>query len=183
MKILKLSSLLLIFITLAGCAGSSAENTASDPRSMNQIWSDNNIDFEVAGLSNKPPYRGNVSITASSFEGTVILMGQSRTQELLTEFETQARKVKGVKTIHNQVRIKAPLSVGNVSQDSWITTKVKSALLTKSELSGANVKVITEDGEVFLLGYVSQEHAEIATEVARNVSGVKKVVRAFQYSN
>ncbi|CAH8242325.1 hypothetical protein VAEKB19_650001 [Vibrio aestuarianus] len=41
--------------------------------------------------------------------------------------------------------------------------------------------MITEDREVFLLGYVSAEHAELATEIARNISGVKQVIKAFQY--
>ena len=58
---------------------------------------------------------------------------------------------------------------------------MKSALLANSELNGIKVKVITEDSEVFLLGLVSREHADIATEVARNISGVKQVIRAFEY--
>jgi osmotically-inducible protein OsmY len=106
-------------------------------------------------------------------------MGQANSEQLKQEFESQARKIKGVKNVHNQLRIKPPLSVGEISHDSWITTKVKSALLANSELNGVKIKVITEDKEVFLLGYVSQQHADIATEVARNISGVKQVVRAF----
>jgi osmotically-inducible protein OsmY len=60
---------------------------------------------------------------------------------------------------------------------------VKSALLAKSELNGVKVSVITEDNEVYLLGYVSREHADIAAEVARNISGVKQVIKAFQYGD
>ncbi|GAL24025.1 21 kDa hemolysin precursor [Vibrio variabilis] len=88
----------------------------------------------------------------------------------------------GVKRVYNQIRIKQPLSFTQISNDSWLTTKVKSALLTDERLNGVKVKVITEDSEVFLLGYVSKEHADVATELARNVSGVKQVIRAFQFS-
>lgn len=185
MNWLKPLLLSLLLLNLTGCAGlfvAGAATTAAiviDPRTTQEIWNDNNIEFEVAGIGNKPPFRGNARITASSYNGTVVLMGQANSDQLKQEFESQARKIKGVKNIHNQLRVKAPLSVGEISHDSWITTKVKSALLANSELNGVKIKVITEDKEVFLLGYVSQQHADIATELARNISGVKQVVRAF----
>jgi osmotically-inducible protein OsmY len=159
-----------------------AATTASiviDPRTTQEIWNDNNIEFEVAGIGNKAPFRGNARVTASSYDGTVILVGQANTEALKRDLESQTRKIKGVNNVHNQLRVKQPLSMGEISHDSWITTKVKSALLANSDLSGVKIKVITEDREVFLLGYVSQQHADIATDVARNISGVKQVVRAF----
>ncbi|MGF1722171.1 BON domain-containing protein [Vibrio kyushuensis] len=180
--------IILTMLSLTGCAGlsspgSTQDSVIADSRTTKDKWNDSNIEFEVAGLGNKSPFRGEVRITASSYNGTVVLIGQAKTQNQLDSFIEQAQKIKGVDTIHNQIRIKEPLSVTAMSSDGWITTKVKSALLTKSELSGVTVKVITEDKEVFLLGYVSQEHADIATEVARNISGVKQVVRAFQYGD
>ncbi|MEF2975532.1 BON domain-containing protein, partial [Pseudomonas aeruginosa] len=87
--------------------------------------------------------------------GSVVLMGQATTDAERRAFENQAKDVAGVESIHNQVRVKQPLSISAISNDSWITTKVKSALLAKSELNGIKVKVITEDSEVFLLGLVS----------------------------
>tara|TARA_Y100001960_G_scaffold118279_2_gene126575 strand:+ start:32 stop:460 length:429 start_codon:yes stop_codon:yes gene_type:complete len=110
-------------------------------------------------------------------------MGQAPTQDLINEFENKAREVKGVKNIHNQIKQKEPLSVTQISNDSWITTKVKSALLTDSELNGVKVKVITEDSDVFLFGYVTPAQSERATEIARNISGVKQVVKGFQYGD
>lgn len=186
MKPFKLLSLICASLLLSGCAGlfvAGAATTASiviDPRSTQEIWNDNNIEFEVAGIGNKAPFKTNARVSASSHTGTVVLMGQANTDQLRRELESRIREVKGVKEVHNQIRVKAPLSLGEVSNDSWITTKVKSSLLAKAELNGVKIKVITEDKEVFLLGYVSQEHADIAVDVARNISGVKQVVRAFQ---
>ncbi|MGF1753232.1 BON domain-containing protein [Vibrio makurazakiensis] len=187
MRLVKLVSLALLAASLSGCAGlfiAGAATTASivtDTRSTQEIWNDNNIEFEVAALGNKPPYRGNVRITANSYRGTVVLMGQASTDQERRSFASKAKEVQGVTEVHNQVRVLEPLAVSAISKDSWITTKVKSALLTKSELNGIKIKVITENQEVFLLGLVTQEQAEIATEVARNISGVKQVIRAFQY--
>lgn len=189
MKTLRLFAVVAMLMTLSGCAGlfiagaATTVNIATDPRTTQEIWRDSNLQLEITGLSNKAPYQNQMRITANSYRGTVILIGQSRTAELLEQFIAQVQQIKGVKELHNQVNIKAPLSLGEVSNDSWITTKVKSALLAKSELNGVKVSVITEDREVYILGYVSREHANIATEVARNISGVKQVIRAFQYAD
>ncbi|MCG9556849.1 hemolysin [Vibrio kanaloae] len=189
MKLFKLISVSLLTLSLSGCAGlfiagaATTANLVTDTRTTKEIWNDNNIEFEVAAITNKQPYRGNVRITASSYRGSVVLMGQATTDAERRAFENQAKDVAGVESIHNQVRVKQPLSISAISNDSWITTKVKSALLAKSELNGIKVKVITEDSEVFLLGLVSREHANIATEVARNISGVKQVIRAFEYGD
>lgn len=185
--LLKLISVSLLTLSLSGCAGifiagaATTANIVTDTRTTKEIWNDNNIEFEVAAITNKQPYRGSVRVTASSYRGSLVLMGQATTDAERRSFESQAKDVPGVETIHNQIRVKEPLSVSAISKDSWITTKVKSALLANSELNGIKVKVITEDSEVFLLGLVSREHADIATEVARNISGVKQVIRAFEY--
>ncbi|HAS6348235.1 TPA: BON domain-containing protein [Vibrio vulnificus] len=179
--------IILATVGLSGCAGlfiAGAATTATivtDTRTTKEIWLDNNIEFEIAAIGNKAPYRGKVRIVASSYNGTVVLMGQASTVEERSGFEQQARGIKGVQVLHNQVKVKAPLNVSQISNDSWITTKVKSALLTDESLNSVKIKVITEDADVFLFGYVNSQQAEKATEIARNISGVKQVVRAFQY--
>lgn len=179
--------ILLTALSLSGCAGlfiagaATTANIVTDTRSTKQIWQDNNIEFEVAAIGNKAPFKGEVRVVASSYNGTVVLMGQAPTQDLIHALERRAREVSGVKVIHNQIKQKEPLTVTQISNDSWITTKVKSALLTDSELNGVKVKVITEDGDVFLFGYVTPEQSERATEIARNISGVKQVIKGFQY--
>ncbi|WP_050917888.1 BON domain-containing protein [Vibrio campbellii] len=176
-------------LSMSGCAGlfiagaATTANIVTDTRTTKEIWQDNNIEFEVAAIGNKAPFKGKARVVASSYNGTVVLMGQAPTQDLINEFENKAREVKGVKNIHNQIKQKEPLSVTQISNDSWITTKVKSALLTDSELNGVKVKVITEDSDVFLFGYVTPEQSERATEIARNISGVKQVVKGFQYGD
>ncbi|MGR5351787.1 BON domain-containing protein [Vibrio sp. DNB22_12_1] len=174
-------------LNMSGCAGlfiagaATTANIVTDTRSTKQIWQDNNIEFEVAAIGNKAPFKGKVRVVASSYNGTVVLMGQAPTQEWNNELERRAREVEGVKNVHNQIKLKEPLTVTQISNDSWITTKVKSSLLTDSELNGIKVKVITEDSEVFLFGYVTPAQGERAIEIARNISGVKQVIKGFQY--
>ncbi len=179
--------ILLTVLNLSGCAGlfvagaATTANIVTDTRTTKQIWQDNNIEFEVAAMGNKPPFKGNSRVLANSYNGTVVLMGQARTQALINDLSNRTRQLAGVKVIHNQVKAKEPLSVTQISNDSWITTKVKSALLTDEQLTGTKIKVITEDREVFLFGYVTRQQGERATDIARHIIGVKQVIKGFQY--
>ena len=181
--------ILFTALSLSGCAGlfiagaATTANIVTDTRTPKEIWQDNNIEFEVAAMSNKAPFAGQTRIVASSYNGTLVLMGQAPTQMLINDFENQVRDLNGVNNIHNQIKQMEPLGLTQISNDSWITTKVKSALLTDGELNGTKVKVITEDGDVFLFGYVSPAQGDRAVEIARNISGVKQVIKGFQYGD
>ncbi len=84
--------------------------------------------------------------------------------------------------VYNEIRIGEKIGVAQISEDSWITTKIKSKLLVNAEVKTTEVKVITENGEVFLMGNLSETQANAAAEVARNVSGVKKVIKVITYA-
>ena len=68
---------------------------------------------------------------------------------------------------------------GEAMSDTWITTKVKTRMLKDKALDVTRIKVITENGEVFLLGVVSRDQADLAVDIARNTAGVRKVVKVF----
>ncbi|MHA2938489.1 BON domain-containing protein [Vibrio sp. RC27] len=189
MKNLTLLVTLSLVVMLSGCVGlfvagaATTVNIATDPRTSQEIWDDNYIEAEVTGLIKKPPYRGKSRILSSSFRGTVVLMGQIVDSSMLVALEENIKKIKGVEQVHDQIRVKTPLTTQEIANDTWITTKIKSEVLTHKDLNGVKIKVITEDKEVFLFGYVSREHANIASEVARNIEGVKQVILAFQYAD
>lgn len=180
-------AIILSALLLNGCAGlfiagaTTGVNVATDPRITQEIVKDNNIALEIVGLGNKAQFDKVLRVSANSDRGIVVLIGQATTQQLSDDFEKEVSKLNGVKKIHNQIRIKPPIGIAQSSQDSWITTRVKSSLLADTKLNGIKVKVITEDGEVFLMGYISRENADIAADLARNVPNVKQVIKAFQY--
>ncbi|MDF5570671.1 BON domain-containing protein, partial [Vibrio parahaemolyticus] len=95
--------ILLTALSLSGCAGlfiagaATTANIVTDTRTTKQIWQDNNIEFEVAAIGNKAPFKGEVRVVASSYNGTVVLMGQAPTQDLILALERRAREVSGVK--------------------------------------------------------------------------------------
>ena len=84
--------------------------------------------------------------------------------------------------IHNQIRVGNPTSFTTRSNDTWITTKVKGRMLNEKALDVTRIKVVTENGEVFLLGLVDRTQADLAVEIARNTAGVRKVIKMFEYT-
>jgi len=125
--------------------------------------------------------RGRAHIAIATFNYVVLMVGQAETPELRDRAYNLVSRVKYVRRVYNEVSIGKPTPTGKRASDTWITTKVKSAMLTKSGLSSSQIKVVTENGVVYLMGLVSPQQAALAVEAARRVNGVTKVVKVFQY--
>ena len=111
----------------------------------------------------------------------MLLTGQVRDQQQRDRASEQARKTANIKRIHNELQIAAPTSMQDRRQDTWLTTKVKSALAQHASLNALNVKVVTENSTVYLMGLVSQTEGRDAATTAQQVDGVKGVIKVFEY--
>jgi osmotically-inducible protein OsmY len=89
-------------------------------------------------------------------------------------------RIAKVRHVYNEIEIRAPLSAVQVSTDGLTTTKVKSKLLTIRDLKSSSVKVVTENGVVYLMGLLDQATGDAVAEVVAGVSGVQKVVKLFE---
>ncbi len=116
-----------------------------------------------------------------SFNGTVLLIGQVPETRLKPVATTIARGVEHVKQVYNELAVGPVADLLAQSNDSWLTSKVKSGLISSSDVVADRVKVYTEMGTVYLMGIVTPEEADAAVNVARNTSGVQKVVKVFEY--
>lgn len=127
-----------------------------------------------------PAFEGaNVSVT--SFNGIVLLTGQVPTEELRMQAGGVAQKVRGVRRVHNELQVAGVTSGIIRSNDAWLTAKVKTAFVTYKNVDGSRIKVVTENGVVYLMGLVTNGEAQAAVNVARNVSGVQRIVKIFEY--
>ena len=90
-------------------------------------------------------------------------------------------EVRYIKRIHNELTIEPNTGFSKRSNDTWITTRIKSKMLFSSVVDPSAVKVVTEEGVVYLMGLVDQATADAAVDMARNTNGVQKVVRIFEY--
>ena len=85
--------------------------------------------------------------------------------------------------VHNELAVAGPTSMISRTNDSWLTTKIKSALAAEEDTDATRIKVVTENGVVFLLGLLSRAEADAAVAVTRDIQGVQKIVKLFEYMN
>jgi osmotically-inducible protein OsmY len=154
----------------------------SDRRTFSKQIDDHSIEFIAHNelLKNKA-LADNTNINIVSVNGIVLVVGQAPNTYLRDLVIKTINKTPDIVSIHNQVRIAAVTSITRQSNDVWLTSKVKSTLLASGEVNGKDVKVVTENAEVFLLGLVSVKEADIVVEIVRNISGVDRVIKAFEY--
>lgn len=172
-------------IFVAGAAaGAAAIAIVYDHRTFQNSLQDtqvsNKINHQISGV---PALRNECNIDVTSFNRVVLLTGQCPSAEWKQEAEQIAQSTPNVSRVYNQIAIQGPTSSLTRTSDAWITTKIKSLMLADDNLKSSSIKVVTQNGDVFLMGIVKREQADIAVDIARQVSGVQKVVKIFQYSN
>ncbi|MBQ0718678.1 MAG: BON domain-containing protein [Gammaproteobacteria bacterium] len=127
------------------------------------------------------PQLASSHINISTYNKVVLLTGEVGSSELRTLAGTTARNYPSVRQVYNELKLQGSSSLLARTNDSWLTTKVKSKLLANNEIASGQIEVVTEGGIVYLMGVVSHTAADRATAVASNTGGVIKVVRVFEY--
>lgn len=185
----KLCLFLLSSILLQGCAGGliviagTAVAVTSDERSISTQIDDDNISLAALDkITNLDLNHRDMRINLITNNGYLLVIGQVNNDAEKQIIERQLNTLKNVKEVYNELRVKRPIGFTQQSQDSWITTKAKSQLTAHEDVNSFKIKVVTEDGELFLIGQVDKKTADTATNVARKISGVKRVNRVFQIS-
>jgi len=121
--------------------------------------------------------RGHVNVT--SYGRQVLLTGEVPTDADKTSLEQAIASIPNVRGTINELAVMAPSSLSTRSNDTLLTTKVKASFVDAKDVFSNSVKVVTERGTVYLMGRVTEREAKRASDIARSVNGVQKVVRAF----
>lgn len=173
-------------ILLSGCAavfvlGAAAGMVVYDKRSLQMIEKDARIFHQVHKAIVTDPDFVDSHIDVSVFNQVVLLVGQTPEASLRFKAEKIARKTPQVKRVYDEITVEDPVPLSQRTKDSWISTEVKAHMLSRKGLESGSIKVVTENSVVYLMGIVTHEQADLAVDVARNVKGVKKVVKVFRY--
>ncbi|HYD75224.1 BON domain-containing protein [Ramlibacter sp.] len=171
--------------TLTACAplvlGGAAVGTlvALDRRTSGAQLEDEGIELRAAArIREAMGERAHVNV--SSYNRQVLLTGEVPTDRDKQQAELIVSKVENVKGIYNELGVMGNSSLTQRSSDTLITGKVKASLVDDRELSANAFRVVTERGTVYLMGRVTQREADKATQIARSVGGVQRVVRLFE---
>ena len=175
-------------ISLQGCTGlvvaggATAGAMANDPRSSGAYIDDEVIEWKIIdALGKDEEIYKHTHLNATSYNGVVLLTGEIPTEEMRLRVDEKIMAINGVRQLHDETTIATPSSMMSRSGDTWITSKVKTALLTDDTKMGSRTKVVTDKGVVYLMGIVSPQQADKLTDIARRVGGVQKVVKVFEY--
>lgn len=187
---LHLIVILLSSFVLGGCAAvavtgvAAGASVAADRRTTGTIIEDQAIELKASeAIFSDKELRKMTHVNFTSFNTIVLVSGEAPTEELRQRVIELVRNIPKVTSVQNEITIAAPSSFMSRSSDSVITSKVKAKLATDKVASAISTKVVTEKGVVYLMGLVSRQQADAATEVARTTGGVQKVVRLFQYTD
>ncbi len=190
MNAFRLSTLALGFcLIVSGCSSvltATRDEPITDDRGTRTIGSkidDSLIETKASvNIAKAHPDLDKAShIVVASYNGVVLLAGQTPRAELKELAERAAGSVQRVKRVHNELQILQPSSALARSNDSWLTTKIKTQMLADANVPGSRIKVITENGIVYLLGLVTRAEGNRATSLVQGVSGVQRIVKLFEY--
>lgn len=175
--------IIILCISISGCFGTVMTG-------VGMVYDRHNIykkmsDFQIGANVRRALYKDNLLkcktcyIDIETFNGDLLLAGHVPTRALRNEAE------KRVKTVDDYRRVFVHLSISKERatslEDSWITAKIRSAIIADSSINPKKFRVATSDGVVYLMGDVQPEQAKKVIQIARTTSGVKRVVKMFKY--
>jgi osmotically-inducible protein OsmY len=191
-----LAALLVISVsatTLQGCAGlflggaATGATVAHDQRTAGTLLEDQSIEIKaISALRNDRVLEAQSHFNVTSYNNVVLLTGETASQELRERAGKHLADVEKVRSVHNELKIGEPSTMLQRSADTVITTKVKTSLLSvkgDERFDPTRVKVVTEAKVVYLMGLLNHAEADAVTETVRQVGGVERVVRIFEYAD
>ena len=176
-------------LAVAGAGVAAGVGVAHDRRDASTVFDDRRLALRASDAINRDKafvHDGNF-VHAVVYNGSVLLCGQVREAELKQRAQTQVEHLDGVKRVVNEIEVAdEPLGFWRRRVDNTTTARVKTALLDITSLGDfdpSRINVTTVNGVVYLMGMVSREEADAAVDAARNVAGVAKVVKVFEYGD
>ena len=179
-KKMALFTLLVSVLILSACADHARRSTGT-------VLNDQSLEFSIINqIYSHPGFSESDHIKVEVHEGVVLLAGETVSEEN-RELATQlAEEQRLTKRVVNDLIIGQQASVGGMLDNSWLSTKVNTILLTKNPLVGndaSRIKVVSSKNTVYLMGLVSREEGDEITEIVRNIGGVEKVFKIFEYTD
>lgn len=182
----------LLLLPLSGCvpvvlvaagAGAGTAAIAQDSRSFSVIKQDAQATKTAQStILHDPQLKNHSHISVAVYNHVALMVGQAQSQELRDRAYQIVSSVQNINRVYNEVKVSGSTSLVDRSNDAWLTSKVKSEFLTTNRLRSDRIKVVTENGVVYLMGLVSQSQGELAANTARRIDGVREVVKVFQYT-
>ena len=153
---------------------------AEDRRTNATMLEDQTIEIKAKNrISEKYNDQGNISVTC--FNRFVLLTGQAPTEELKQDVSVLVLEVPNVRNVQNEIVVGGNSSTTSHASDALLTSQVKARLSQNKDVGASHVKVVSENGTVFLMGLVTRAEADASAQTAATTSGAQRVVKLFEY--
>lgn len=171
-------------LLVSGASATASTQVTQDSRSISTMFYDEGIEqksYEILKSNSLLSNPENLSISITSFNSNVLITGQTINKDYLKWVVRQIEQLEHVRKVYNYATLQKPVSAGIVSKDAYITSQVKGRLLLGKDINSNRFKVVTENGNVFLMGIVTHDEAKRAINEALKIDGVRKVYHIFDY--
>ncbi len=171
---------------MSGCAGVtwifSGANLIHDRYYVTSAVKDQHISLLAhEAINNSPEFVEKSRISVATCNRVVLLTGHTKSWNLLEKARHKVARISGVRRIYNYIKVKKNPPSVDYLKDTWITTKIRSKIISNFDVDPRKVKVITDSGTVYLMGCLPRKEANIIVKLARNTEGVKRVRTLFEY--
>ncbi len=182
---------LIAILALQGCTtalvigitgGAISASLIHDRRTIGTIIDDQGIELKTsyALFNNKEIYyQSHINIT--SFNGVVLITGETLTNKMKHKISDEVRAIPKIRQIYNELIIGAPSALTARSSDAWITSKVKAKITVAHDINSLHVKVVTEQGIVYLMGILTHDETNQVINIVTKSAGVQRVIKIFEY--
>ena len=164
---------------VVGAAVGGTALVATDRRSVGAQTDDEAIELKIANHIGTG-YGDRVHVNVTSYNGVVLLTGEVPTPDIVASIGDVARTTAKVRVVHNEIVVAAASPLGSRSNESYITSKVKTRFVENNKFSATHVKVVTDRQVVYLMGLVKRDEADNAAQIASTTEGVLRVVKLFE---
>lgn len=181
-----ISMAIMVSVALAGCVNVATTGAQAfyNHHSIQKSINDQMTTLHVyQALNDKTGDFKDVNISVATYNREVLLAGQVRHEWQKTKLDDIVKNMPNVQHVYNLVTVSNPSSALTRISDAWLTAKVKAKLIASADVDATQIKVMTENGTVYLMGILQPEEAQAAADVARNTAGVQSVVKVFSYIN
>ena len=183
----------LIISTLGGCAtaivggAAAGANSIANRRTIGTQFDDETTEMHIRTNAKALIKQNNPNSTATlsviSYNRKVLLLGQvpSETEKQLAE--QAARNEPQVQNVYNYINVSSePRTVANINYDTWLTSKLRSKLLTlaSSGVYPGHVKVVSFNSVVYVFGLLTPEQQTLVSNTVSSVAGVQQVVTLYE---
>lgn len=174
--------ILLACLVLAPALGGCLQH-----RATGSMFDDQNIELHViSAIKGAESIDSDSHIKVEVFERIVLLMGETNTEANRELAGRLAAQVDQVERVVNEIEVREEAGLGGRLANSWLSTRVLTSLATRNPLPGFNthrLKVVSSAGTVYLMGNVTRDEGDQLAEIVRNVRGVERVVKVFNYTD